>query len=69
MADKYVVISLDERKRLGESGGVETYYIARCKTLSGTLYTVELTEAQLDPSTAKEIMSAKAARLDAVKMA
>jgi len=67
MAATYEVISLDERKRLGQAGSVETFYLARCKTLTGTLFTVELSEAQLDPATAKEIITAKAAKLEAVK--
>lgn len=67
MADSYEVISIDERKRLGESGGVEVYYIARGKTKAGTLFSVELSESQMDPATAQVIIAEKAQRLDKIK--
>ena len=67
MTNEYTVLDINERTRINELNRPERYYQVRARTAKGTLFTVSLTEAQIEPKAAQAVLAARAKQLDAIK--
>ena len=67
MAEQYEVLEIAERTRMGETNRIETFYVFRVRSVKGTIFTIRLSEEQLEPATAKMLIGARAKQLDALK--
>lgn len=67
MANEYEVLEIAERTRMGETNKIETFYVLRVRSAKGTIFTMRLSEEQLDPATAKMLIGARAKQLDTLK--
>ncbi len=67
MADWGKVNSVTEIRRLGPRGEVEIWYRYEVTTKGGITFTRELPEADTKPERVRDILSKRAAELDATK--
>lgn len=67
MPNDYEVLEIAERTRMGETNRIETFYVFRVRSAKGTIFTMRLSEEQLEEKTAKMLIGARAKQLDALK--
>jgi len=65
--DAYTVLEINERTRINDLNRVERYYQVRARTAKGTVFTATLGESQVAPKESRDILTARAKALDALK--
>lgn len=67
MSDIFTIKKMVERTRLTAEGAAEKYWRIEATTAGGTLFSIDLLDAQMQPAEVKKMVEAKAKQLDAIK--
>jgi len=67
MSDLFTIKRMVERTRLTAEGAAEKYWRIEAVTAGGTLFNMDVLDAQMQPAEVKKLVEAKAKQLDAIK--